>query len=110
MGCRSAVFALVVVACGFTLGCQDRAASPGPVPGEASGKSKQVTVAVEGMTCDKGCPPRVRDALETLPWASEVRVSFEKKQATFVADAARYDEGEVVRVLTEEGFQARVVK
>jgi len=52
----------------------------------------------------------VRDALATLPWVKNVQVSFDKKQATFAAESARYDEAAIVRVLQDEGFGAKIAK
>jgi copper chaperone CopZ len=52
----------------------------------------------------------VRDALATLPWVKNVQVSFDKKQATFAAESARYDEAAIIRVLQDEGFGAKIAK
>jgi len=52
----------------------------------------------------------VRDALATLPWVKNVQVSFDKKQATFAAESARYDEAAIIRVLQHEGFGAKIAK
>ena len=58
----------------------------------------------------KGCAPRARDALATLPWAKNVQVDFDRKQATFVAETAHYDEAAIIAALEKEGFGATVVK
>jgi copper chaperone CopZ len=53
----------------------------------------------------------VQKALESLPWAKQVQVNFDRKQATFRADPPRYDGNAVVRVLDEAGFAgSKVVK
>jgi copper chaperone CopZ len=53
----------------------------------------------------------VRKALESLPWAKNVEVDGESKQATFRADPERYDEKAIVRVLDKAGFEdSKVVK
>jgi hypothetical protein len=53
----------------------------------------------------------VQKALESLRWAKQVQVDFNRKQATFRAEPARYDENAVVRVLEEAGFAgSKVVK
>ena len=58
----------------------------------------------------KGCAPRAREALATLPWAKNVQVDFDKKQATFVADTASYDEAAIIATLEKEGFGGKVAK
>ncbi len=57
-----------------------------------------------------GCAPRVREALATLPWAKNVQVDFDRKRATFVAEAASYDEAAIIAALEKEGFGGSVVK
>lgn len=57
-----------------------------------------------------GCAPRAQEALETLPWAKKVKVDFDRKQATFVAEPASYDEAAIIAVLEKEGFGGRIVK
>jgi copper chaperone CopZ len=52
----------------------------------------------------------VREALETLPWAKNVQVNFERKQATFTAEAARFDEAAIVSALGKAGFGGKVAK
>ena len=51
-----------------------------------------------------------RDALATLPWAKDVKVDFEKKQGTFVAETARYDEAAILKALKDEGFEGKVLR
>jgi hypothetical protein len=45
-----------------------------------------------------------------LPWAKNVQVDFDRKQASFVAETARYDEAAIIAVLKKEGFGGTVVK
>jgi copper chaperone CopZ len=52
----------------------------------------------------------VRDALASLPWVKNVQVDFDRKQATFTAETAKYDENAIVRVLDEAGFGGKVIK
>ena len=52
----------------------------------------------------------MRDALATLPWAKNVQVNFERKQATFTAETERYDEAAIIAALEKEGFGGKVVK
>ena len=53
----------------------------------------------------------MQKALESLPWAKQVQVHYEKKQAVFRADPAGYDENAVVRVLEQAGYRgSKVVK
>lgn len=80
-------------------------------PGSSdTGKSKQVIVEVSGMTCSEGCAPRAREALAALPWAKEVSVSFNKKQATLVAESEQFDEDAIVRVLKDAGFDGKILR
>jgi hypothetical protein len=51
----------------------------------------------------------VRDALATLPWAKDVQVNYDRKQATFSADAERYDEAAILQALEKEGFGGKVI-
>jgi copper chaperone CopZ len=50
----------------------------------------------------------VREALETLPWAKDVQVNFERKQATFTAETARFDEAAIRNALKQAGFEGTV--
>lgn len=86
-------------------GCQNQAESE-----SATAKTKDVTVEITGMSCAQGCAPRARDALATLPWAKDVKVDFDKKQGTFVAETARYDEQAILKVLKDEGFEGKILK
>ena len=52
----------------------------------------------------------MRDALATLPWAKNVQVNFDRKQATFTAETERYDEAEIARVLKDAGFGLKAAK
>jgi copper chaperone CopZ len=45
-----------------------------------------------------------------LPWAKNVKVDFESKQATLSAESARYDERAMLKVLEDEGFEGKVLK
>ncbi len=46
----------------------------------------------------------------SLPWVREVKVNFEKKQATVTADAAQYDEKAMLKALKDEGYSGKVLK
>ena len=52
----------------------------------------------------------MREALATLPWVKNVQVDYDKKQAAFTAESARYDEAAIIRVLKDEGFGAKIAK
>ena len=52
----------------------------------------------------------MREALSSLPWAKDVQVNYDRKQATFTAEGDRYDEAAIIRVLKEAGFGGRVLK
>lgn len=101
------VLLLVLVALAASTGCQMELASEPNVPSAAT---KQVTVEITGMSCAKGCAPRARDALAALPWAKNVQVDFDRKQATFDADNAEYDEPAIIAALEKEGFGGAIVK
>jgi hypothetical protein len=45
-----------------------------------------------------------------LPWVKNVKVDFDRKQASFTAEAGKYDEQAIVNALEKEGFGAKVVK
>jgi len=45
-----------------------------------------------------------------LPWAKDVKVDFDKKQASFTAETERYDEAAIVAALEKEGFGGKVLK
>lgn len=98
---------LVLVVLAASIGCQMESSS------ESKGQSaatKQVTVQITGMSCAKGCAPRAREALTTLPWAKNVQVDFDRNQGTFVAESASYDEAAIIAVLEKEGFGGTVAK
>ena len=97
---------LLLVAIGALAGCQDESTSEH----DARPVSRVVTVEITGMSCAKGCAPRAREALETLPWATNVQVDFERKHATFTAETAKIDEAAIKKVLEEAGFEGRVNK
>ena len=101
------LYLLLLAALTTSNGCQIESASE---PEGQSAPIKQVTINVTGMSCALGCAPRVRDALTTLPWAKNVQVNFDRKQATFIAETASYDEAAIIAVLEKEGFGGTVVK
>jgi len=45
-----------------------------------------------------------------LPWAKNVKVDFDSKKATFTAEKARYDESAILKVLTDEGFEGKILR
>lgn len=51
----------------------------------------------------------MQKALTSLPWVKKAEVIFEKKQAVVTADAGRYDEKALLKVLDKAGYPARVV-
>jgi len=51
----------------------------------------------------------VRDALSSLSWVKDVTVHYDRKQATFVAERASFDEAAVSRVLEEAGFGMKAI-
>jgi hypothetical protein len=44
-----------------------------------------------------------------LPWAKDVKVDFDRKKATFIAERERYDESAILKVLQDEGFEGKIV-
>jgi len=52
----------------------------------------------------------VKDALASLPGVKNVHVNFDRKQATFDAEAGKYDEAATNRVLQEAGFGRKTAK
>ena len=105
--CLAPILVLLLVASLATTGCQKESASE---PTGSSIATRQVTVDVTGMSCAEGCAPRARDALATLPWAKDVKIEFQRKQATFVADTAQYDESAIIAALEKEGFGGSIAK
>ena len=102
------LFVLSILLVTVIAGCQNQIDSP--TKETPTAQSKEVTVEITGMSCEKGCAPRARDALATLPWAKDVQVHFDRKQATFVAETARYDESAIIAALEKDGFGGTVVK
>ena len=88
------------------VGCQQRSESP--VMSAAA--SKEVTVEISGMSCEIGCAPRAREALESVPGINGVKVDFGRKQGTFAINPAKYDEAAILTALEKEGFTGRIVK
>lgn len=56
------------------------------------------------------CPPRVREALTSLPWVRQAQVNYERKQAVVVVETERYDESAIVRALEQAGYEGKAVK
>ncbi len=52
----------------------------------------------------------VRRALTSLPWVSRVQVNFDKKQAVVTAEAEKYDEKALLKVLEKAGYGGKIVK
>lgn len=94
------LFAILVLA----NGCRQ------PDAATATADYQEVTIEVSNMACAEGCAPRAKEALTSLPWAKDVKVDFETKKATFKAEAARYDEDAIIKVLTDEGFEGKILK
>lgn len=106
---RFSSFIALIMLLGFVAGCKEQSTSSG-MSVKSTAPTKEVTVEITGMSCAKGCVPRARDAIASLPWAKDVKVDFEKKQGTFVAEVGRYDEAAVLKVLSDEGFEAKILK
>jgi hypothetical protein len=83
------------------------AAQPEKANPEKTAMTKQVTVAVTGMTWPNGWPPRVQKALASLPWVRQVQVDFPKKQAVVTVETEKYDEKGLVKALEKAGSSAR---
>jgi len=67
-----------------------------------------VTLAVSKMTC-AACPITVKKALSRVPGATEVSVSFEKKQATVVFDDAQTTVSALTRATADAGYPSTAV-
>ena len=52
----------------------------------------------------------VRQALTPLPWVRQVQVNFDNKQAVVTAEADRYDEAALLKVLEKAGYGGKIVK
>ena len=77
---------------------------------DTSSGFKEVTLEISGMSCPTGCAPRAQEALASLPWVKDVKVNFERKQATLSAEVARLDEAALLKALADEGFEGKIVR
>lgn len=68
-----------------------------------------VTLAVSKMTC-AACPITVKTALSRVPGVTEVKVSYETKQATVVFDDTQTNVAALTRATTDVGFPSAVEK
>ena len=73
-------------------------------------QTRQVFLAVTGMTCGLGCTARVQKALLSLPWVRKAEVRFNEQIAIVTVDASRLDEKALVDVVQRAGYGARVIK
>lgn len=68
-----------------------------------------VTLAVSKMTC-AACPITVKKALSRVPGVTEVRVSYERMQATVMFDDTQTNVAALTRATTEAGFPSTLAK
>ena len=102
----TSAFVLMILALAVVAGCQNQGDAPSQDTSSAA--TQQVTVEVEGMSCAQGCAPIVRKTLAALPGVTNVKVDFEKKQATFSADPKLFDAKAVPKALEEAGYEGKI--
>lgn len=68
-----------------------------------------VTLAIEGMTCG-GCTLATRKVLERLDGVRKAEVSYEKKNAVVVFDAAKVTVAEMIDAVATLKYTATVAK
>ncbi len=66
---------------------------------------KEITLKVEGMTCDH-CVRRVTKGLTQIDGISEVEVSLEDKQAKFKYDPSLVAMNDVIAKINDLGYEA----
>ena len=71
------------------------------------GKTKTVTLDVEGMTCGH-CVMRVKKALDAVKGVKDVDVELEAKKATVKLDPNKVEEKSLVEAVEEAGYKAKV--
>lgn len=69
------------------------------------GRSKEVTINVEGMTCGH-CAMRVEKALEGVDGVKDAKVDLEGKRATVKVDEDKADKARLVAAVEEAGYKA----
>ena len=71
----------------------------------ARAASQTVTLAVPGMTC-AACPITVKKALGKVDGVTKAEVSYEKREATVVFDAAKTNVQALIKATTDAGYPA----
>ena len=99
----------LVLLLAIPLGCQPPADSKpadsnttSSVPDETA---THLVFAVDGMSCEIGCPPAVKQAFASVPGVKDVQVDFNTKQATVNVDQ-EFDQVAAVKALGDAGFTA----
>ncbi len=73
----------------------------------ASAQGQTVTLELPTMNCAV-CPITVKKALHNVTGVTDVRVSFEKKEAVVTFDDARTSSDELVKATTNAGYPSTV--
>lgn len=83
----------------------DKPAAPHVAVAQAPA-SKQITLAVDNMTCGT-CPITVRKSLERLPGVSSVKTSLEPPEAVVVYNPARVSVEQLMNATKEAGYPSK---
>lgn len=75
----------------------------------AGAELHQAVFAIEGMTCE-GCSGTIQTVLSRTPGVQKAEVSFEKKEATVVYDAAKTNPQELIAAIGKTQYKASLVK
>jgi copper chaperone CopZ len=71
-------------------------------------EANTVSLAITGLPCGVGCPPRVRSALESVDGVESVEVDYSRKTATVHCSSGGCDTAALIAALERADYGASV--
>ena len=97
-----AVLLLLLFSAFWLAGCSEQGKEQQAL---AAGNSKEMTVPVEGMSCNS-CVANVKSNLKPMEGIQQVSVSLEKRNATITYDPDKISPEQVQKAINELGYKA----
>lgn len=77
---------------------------------EAKSNVKKVELSVSGMTCQRGCADGIDKKLNMTYGVVRSKTNFEKEKSIVTFDPAVITVEQIIKVIEDKGYEAKVVK